>query len=313
MKAIEVIQLTKTYEAVKAVEDFDLHLETGEIVALAGPDGAGKTSLFRSICGLIDFDHGEVRILGHDLRSEFASIKPLIGYMPENFSLYPDLSVEENLNFFAGIFGVSKAEFKERKKYLYDFSGLAPFAKRRAQNLSGGMKQKLALCCNLVHQPRVLLLDEPTKGVDPLSRIQFWEILGGLRQKGTAILVATPYMDELQHAHRTIFMSAGKKLAEGAPQELISSYRGRVFVLPSLPSKENLARLDNRVGLRLQRIGSTLRIRAPETTSLDAISNILREAGIEPRNLRQVSPNLEDVFVDLISHQSGVRTDGSGS
>ncbi len=306
MRAIEVIGLTKSYGEIKAVKDFSLSVESGEIVALAGPDGAGKTTLYRSICGLIDFDCGEVRIMGHDLQSEFESIKQVMGYMPETFSLYPDLSVEENLNFFAGIFGVKREELEERKRYLYEFSGLAPFAKRRAQHLSGGMKQKLALCCNLVHQPRVLLLDEPTRGVDPLSRRQFWEILKQLCKGGTAILVATPYMDELRHARRTILMSGGRKLAEGTAEELIASYKGTVFILPWLPPAQTIDKLAKLPNLNFQRIGGALRIRAPQGTSLDDLSGQLLEAGLEPTDLKQVSPDLEDVFVDLISQEPGV-------
>ncbi len=303
MNAIEVHRLSKAYGPITAVSKFSLSVESGEIVALAGPDGAGKTSLFRSICNLIDFEEGEVRILGHDVRSEFDIIKPMLGYMPETFSLYPDLSVEENLKFFAGIFGVRRTDFEIRKKYLYEFSGLGAFARRRAQHLSGGMKQKLALCCNLIHQPKVLILDEPTKGVDPLSRRQFWEILKRLRDEGTAILAATPYMDELNHARRTAFMAGGRKLAEGTLQDLIASYTGSIFVLPALPKEEKIGLLAASKELKVQRVGASLRIHAPKAMSLDEIAKSLSDAGIESAGLRQVSPNLEDIFVELIARE----------
>jgi len=313
MSAIEIENLSKSYDSITAVSNLSLTVESGEIVALAGPDGAGKTSLFRSICGLIDFDEGSVRIAGYVLRSDFDRIKPILGYMPENFSLYPDLSVEENLKFFAGIFGVSRTDFETRKRSLYEFSGLGPFAKRRAQYLSGGMKQKLALCCNLVHQPRVLILDEPTKGVDPLSRRQFWDILRGLCDEGTAILVATPYMDELAYARRTVFMVGGKKLAEGTPEELVASYRGSVFQLPRPLERQQVESLRKSRQLMVQRIGASTRIRTPRSISPGDLTTMLTSIGIDCSGLKQVKPNLEDVFVELITHQEKLGSNGSSS
>ncbi len=299
MIAIEVTNLTKSYDSTIALDGLNLQVRDGEVVAIAGPDGAGKTTLFRCICGLLDFDHGEIHLLGHDVTKELDQIKPLLGYMPQTFALYPDLSVEENLRFFAGIFGVSRSEFNERVKRLYEFSRLGSFARRKAGNLSGGMKQKLALCCNLIHNPRVLVLDEPTRGVDPLSRRQFWEILRTLNRQGATILVSTPYMDELERADRCIFISSGKKLAEGTTEELIRSYRRCVYSIPLVP-REQLIGLEAAQWIEVRRLGGEIRIYATPGITIDEIIEKLRKGGIGVEGLRQVEPSLEDVFVSLI-------------
>ncbi|MEJ2719534.1 MAG: ABC transporter ATP-binding protein [bacterium] len=296
---LDVSGLTKTYGAITAVDGFDLELDGGEIVAVAGPDGAGKTSLFRALAGLIRVDSGDARVDGLDVRTEFDRIKPLLGYMPQSFSLYADLSVEENMRFYAGLFGIEGADFRTRRDNLYEFSGLSPFAGRRAGHLSGGMKQKLALSCALIHQPRLLILDEPTTGVDPLSRRQFWHILQDLRSSGSGILVSTPYMDEVGLADRAVLFHRGKDLARGTPGELVRRFRGSVFELRRQPTVALMERLAGIPDASARRFGSAVRIATPEGVSGDEINANLAQVGVDARAER-VDADLEDVFVQLM-------------
>ena len=296
---LRVEGLSRSYGAIRAVDAMDLVLDEGELVAVAGPDGAGKTSLFRALAGLIDFDAGEASIAGHDVRREFDRIKPILGYMPQVFSLYPDLSVEENLHFYSGLFGLSRKEFDAKKGELYEFSGLEPFARRRAGQLSGGMKQKLALSCALIHEPKVLILDEPTTGVDPLSRRQFWEILLSLKSAGSSVLVSTPYMDEVGLADRAVLMHEGKKLAEGSPSGLSGLYRGTVFRLREQPTPELMNLVGAIPGITARRLGSTIRITAPEGHSAEKVEEDLRRVGVA-KNVERVEAELEDAFVQMM-------------
>lgn len=296
---LRVEGLTRTYGDIKAVDTLDLALDAAELLAVAGPDGAGKTSLFRALAGLIDFDAGTATIAGYDVRTEFDRIKPILGYMPQSFSLYPDLSVEENLRFYSGLFGMSRGEFDEKKDQLYAFSGLKPFVRRRAGNLSGGMKQKLALSCALVHDPKVLILDEPTTGVDPLSRRQFWEILLTLKSTGSSILVSTPYMDEVDLADRAVLIHKGRKLAEGSPSELSGLFRGVVYRLREQPTRELMKIVGQIPGIAARRFGSTIRITAPEDYTAGRIDDDLRRAGVTKR-VERVEPELEDTFVQML-------------
>jgi ABC-2 type transport system ATP-binding protein len=296
---IEVRDLTKTYGRITAVDGMSFTLGDAEILAVAGPDGAGKTSLFRSICGLVDFTAGEITVAGYSIRTDYDAIKPILGYMPQTFSLYPDLSVQENLAFYAGLFGIDRRAFQSRRKRLYEFSGLGPFADRRAQDLSGGMKQKLALSCNLIHSPRILVLDEPTTGVDPLSRRQFWDILGELRAEGSAILVSTPYMDEVARADRAIFMNRGRPLAGGTPDELVDLYDGRVFEVPLEAAGEEMRRLKT-AGVRAGRFGATLHVYTHRMAGTASVAGALERAGLAATGVREIDPGLEDVFIQLM-------------
>ena len=219
--------------------------------------------------------------------------------MPQSFSLYPDLSVEENLAFYAGLFGIAGATLAEKKKRLYEFSGLEPFARRRAGALSGGMKQKLALSCALVHDPRVLILDEPTTGVDPLSRRQFWEILFSLKRSGSAILVSTPYMDEVSLADRAVLVHQGKKLAEGTPVEISRRFRGSLFRLKREPTVELMKRAGEVEGLSARRFGSSIHLYGPEGYTAERLSQMLESAGIAGA-VEPLEPELEDVFVQMM-------------
>jgi ABC-2 type transport system ATP-binding protein len=266
-----------------------------------GPDGAGKTSLFRAVCGLIDFDSGDVTIGNVSVKTDMERIKPHLGYMPQNFSLYPDLSVEENLQFYGGLFAVPKNKYAALKERLYRFSGLEPFGKRRAGNLSGGMKQKLALSCALIHEPKVLVLDEPTTGVDPLSRRQFWDILMSLRRDGATIIVATPYMDEVALADRAVFMHAGRKLAEGTPEALRQRYHGNIYRLAVEPTTDQMARLACIEGAAPYRFGAEMHLYAPPDMTVDQVTVRLAECGFGAAPVERIEASLEDVFIQLMS------------
>jgi len=300
MSLISINGLAKSYGQVKAVENFSLSADRGELVAVVGPDGAGKTTIFRTVCGLLDYDNGTISIAGHNIAAEFDRIKPLLGYMPQNFSLYPDLSVEENLHFYAGLFGLTGDNYEKKKKSLYEFSGLEPFAKRRAGMLSGGMKQKLALSCNLIHNPEILILDEPTTGVDPVSRRQFWNILKSLRQSGSTILVSTPYMDEVALADRAVFIHDGKKLIEGKPGELTSHFSGAIYQIRQMPSADLMHQLNQIDGLVSRRFGSSIHTHIPPGQNMDNYFDQLSALGIGRDSIKPIEPELEDLFIQLM-------------
>lgn len=300
MSVVEVSNLTKTYGSIKAVDDFSFAANKGEILALVGPDGAGKTSIFRAVCGLITYDSGQIKIAGFDVSRDFEKIKPLLGYMSQIFSLYPDLSVEENLWFYAGLFGLKRREFNEKKKRLYEFSGLGPFQKRRTIALSGGMKQKLALSCALIHDPEVLVLDEPTTGVDPLSRRQFWDILKDLRAEGSAIVVSTPYMDEVELSDRAIFIFQGKKMSEGTPGELVQKFTGKVYRLDILPTAKRMRQLSQIEGLSSRRFGASVHIYVKTGHTIEEYYDDLAGMGIKPDSITPAQPELEDTFIQFM-------------
>ncbi len=300
MTAIKIENLTKKYGTQAAVTDFNLTAEKGELIAVVGPDGAGKTSLFRCICGLLSFDSGSITILGHDAAKEFANIKPLLGYMPQNFSLYPDLSVEENLDFYAGLFGLEGQELESKTQSLYRFSGLGPFKKRRAGKLSGGMKQKLALSCSLVHDPEILILDEPTTGVDPVSRRQFWDILKTLQKQGSTILVSTPYMDEVALADRAIFMFDGKYLTSGTPRQLVEQFKGEVYEAAVIPSAENMRKINGIEGMASRRFGGSLHLYPGPGRTIEQYLQKLGPLGITADNISRIAPDLEDTFIQFM-------------
>jgi len=303
MSAIQVSGLHKSYDRLKAVVDFSFAAERGELVTLAGPDGAGKTTIFRAVCNLIDYEAGEIRILDRNLKKHFNRIKPLMGYMPQAFSLYSDLSVEENLAFYAGLFGIDRKELSRRKERLYEFSGLAPFQKRRAAALSGGMKQKLALCCNLIHDPEILLLDEPTTGVDPLSRRQFWDILRSLRESGSSVVVSTPYMDEVAMADRTVFIFEGRKLIEGTPDEVTAHFSGHVYHVDWLADSHQMEKLDKIEGMISRRFGTSLHLYTEPDKPIRGFLPELEPIGIGPDMIKEIEPDLEDTFIQLMGAQ----------
>ena len=226
---IETNRLTRNYKKVCAVDGLTLAIAPGELFGLVGPDGAGKTTTLRLLAGLLEINEGGATILGFDLKERAESIKPHVGYMAQQFSLYGELSVMENLQFFAELFDVSPNDITERTERLLTFAGLTEFKERRAANLSGGMQKKLALACTLIHQPEILLLDEPTTGVDPVSRREFWNILTDLHLQGTTILVSTPYMDEADRCSRVGLMYAGKLIECDSPKNIRGKLEGEII------------------------------------------------------------------------------------
>jgi ABC-type multidrug transport system ATPase subunit len=227
--AVVIERVTKRFGVTVAVRDVSLAVPPGELFGCIGPDGAGKTTLFRVLATLLVPDAGSARVLGHDVVRDLWALRPRVGYMPGRFSLYPDLSVQENLAFFAAVFGTTLA--RERDQIAPIYAQLEPFRDRRAGALSGGMKQKLALCCALVHRPDLLLLDEPTTGVDAVSRREFWELLARFKAAGLTIIVSTPYMDEATRCDRVALMQHGRVLAVDAPATIAASFDRPLFAV----------------------------------------------------------------------------------
>ncbi len=300
MSFVSVKGLSKSYGEIRAVDDFSFSVDRGEIYALVGPDGAGKTTIIRTLCGLINPDSGAATIDGLNCQEQFESIKPILGYMPQVFSLYPDLTVAENLAFYGGIYGVVGEEYRSRVEYLYRFSNLKPFANRRAQALSGGMKQKLALSCALMHQPRILILDEPTTGVDPLSRRQFWEILLELKKQGVTIVVSTPYMDEVARSDRACFVFKGKKLAEGPPAALPGLFEGNLYYCDCHPTVQALEALNQVNNVQARRFGGGIHVYVKKDVNLSDMAPELSMAGFDTGAFSPIKPDLEDCFIQLM-------------
>ena len=300
--------LRKAWGANVAVDGVDLDVGRGEIFGLVGPDGAGKTTIIRMLCGILDPDAGEAAVAGFDVRREPEQVKRRIGYMSQRFSLYGDLTVAENLRFFAELFHVARGERRARETELLEFSRLAPYRERLAQNLSGGMKQKLALACTLIHTPEVLFLDEPTTGVDPVSRRDFWKILYELLRGGVTIFVSTPYMDEAERCGRVALMDRGRVRLCDTPEALRGRMQGRLLELVAIPqrrAREVLAQLPGIAGIQVfgNRLHLWLRDGGVDET---AVCAHLGRNGIEACEIRTIAPGLEDVFVSLLSSPEGV-------
>jgi ABC-2 type transport system ATP-binding protein len=298
---IEIIGLHKSYNDTRAVDDLSLAVNHGEMVGLIGPDGAGKTTTMRILCGLLKPDKGRCLVGGADVTRETYKVRSIIGYMPQRFSLYPDLTVFENLRFFADLFSVPKSERGKRIDRLLVFSKLGPFSKRKAMHLSGGMKQKLALSCTLVHTPKILLLDEPTTGVDPVSRREFWQILKELLAEGVTILVTTPYMDEAEQCDRVALIHQGKKLAEDVPGRIPNLLDKTIIELKCSEPVKYARLLKDCAGIdSVQIFGDRLHLVGADGRIMRAyIEQKLQEEGLSLK-LNTVSPSIEDVFVNLM-------------
>lgn len=302
---IEVRHFSRSYGSHPAVVDLDFTVRQGELFGLIGPDGAGKTTTMRTLVTLLRPDSGTLAVAGYDTVRDTRSIRTMVGYMPQRFSLYPDLSVEQNLRFFGDLFSVPKSELPARLDRLYRFSRLQPFAKRLAGRLSGGMKQKLALSCTLIHNPVLLVLDEPTTGVDPVSRNEFWDILRELKSQGVTILVSTPYMDEAMLCDRIVIMHEGRALAQGTPRELIARMRDPMFSLrdPELVRRfEAVERLD--AVRSVQTFGDSLHLTVEAGTDATALEHRIERETSRPVTLQSIAPSLEDVFISLIEEET---------
>lgn len=297
--AIVLADLHKAYGATPAVRGLSLAVPPGSICGLIGPDGAGKTTAMRVLCGLLAPDGGAARVLGHDSLAASRRLKQHLGYMPQRFSLYPDLTVAENLRFFADLYAVPAAERVARERELMDFSRLGPFRDRRAGRLSGGMKQKLALCCTLIHTPEVLVLDEPTTGVDPVSRREFWRILRDLAGRGLALLVSTPYMDEAALCDEVVLMHGGVAISRGSPADVAASFPRRLLAVtaPDLPAAGERLRRAAVPGLEVRRFGDRLHLVYDDEAQAAAAAAAL--AGLGAR-LEPAVPGIEDVFVEMM-------------
>ncbi len=298
-------KLTRRFRSVTAVDGLDLTVYRGEIFGLVGPDGAGKTTAIRMLCAIMDPTSGHARVAGLDTVREAEQIKRRIGYMAQRFNLYGDLTVAENLSFFADVFRVRGRVRKERMERLLQFARLTEFRRRRAAQLSGGMQKKLALACTLVHQPEIVLLDEPTTGVDPVSRREFWDILAELHLQGVTILVSTPYMDEAERCSRVGLMYEGRMIVCDSPEQIKGLVTGELLELRAsdLRWAEELVQVQPGV-IEVQTYGDLLHIfvdsAADRRPGLEAA---LQAAGLEVTGLRQTRPRMEEAFISLVRRQ----------
>ena len=297
--AIQIENLRKSFGETVAVDGLSLVVNPGEIFGLIGPDGAGKTTTMRIACGLLVPDSGRALVMGRDSTLETAQVKDHLGYMPQRFSLYPDLTVAENLRFFADMFHIPASERQTKEERLMHFSRLAPFRNRRASQLSGGMKQKLALSCMLIHSPDVLILDEPTTGVDPISRQEFWQILKDLSREGRALLVSTPYMDEAQLCDRVALMHSGKSITQGTPDVVTSRFPRRVLEVhgPDLRKARALLLELEHAGIAVNRFGDRLHIVYDSDEQAQQVASRLKDHDV---SLMPIEPTIEDTFVELM-------------
>jgi ABC-2 type transport system ATP-binding protein len=299
---LETKNLVRTFGSLHAVDGLNLEVREGEMVGLVGPDGAGKTTAIRLMVGALEPTSGQIRIAGYELPSQVEKAREHLGYLAQRFSLYGDLTVRENLDFFGEIFDVPEAERRKRSQELLRFAGLEEFADRPAAALSGGMQKKLGLATALVHSPKVLLLDEPTGGVDPVARQEFWHLLIGLLRAGSAVLVSTPYMDEAMRFNRVIFMNRGRALIQGAPRDLMNSLAGRVLELAAEQgmAARRVAAEDPEVE-DVHTFGEYLHLRVRSAKGpLKRLPKRLAAEGIQLTHLIPVKPSLEDVFIQLL-------------
>lgn len=299
--AIEIKDVSKSYKSVKALRDISFNIRKGELFGLIGPDGAGKTTLFRILTTLTLPDSGSATVIGLDVVRDYREIRGRIGYMPGHFALYQDLTVEENLKYHATMFGTTIEENYETIKGIY--SQIEMFKDRKASALSGGMKQKLALCCALVHNPEVLFLDEPTTGVDAVSRKEFWAMLKKIRDRGVTIVVSTPYMDEASLCDRIAMILDGSVIGLGSPVEIISRFPNRIYSVSGGNMFQTLGALRGVRGvLDCSSFGSACHVSVTDDGSDETgLAEALRCAGIEGCDVRRMTPGIEDCFIRLSS------------
>ncbi|MEW6367091.1 MAG: ABC transporter ATP-binding protein [Acidobacteriota bacterium] len=303
MAAIKTNGLGKRFGELRAVDRLSLEIGQGEIFGLVGPDGAGKSTTMRMLAAILDPTEGEAFVMGKHIVKDAETIKTEIGYMSQRFGLYPDLTVIENVNFYADIYGVARAGREDKIERLLSFSNLAPFKRRLAGNLSGGMKQKLGLACALIHTPKVLLLDEPTNGVDPVSRRDFWRILYQLLQEGVTIFVSTAYLDEAERCARVGLMHKGRLLAVDTPDRVKRMMRGSLIEVRSSNAREAVEVLrDLLPSQSVSLFGDRIHVLSisPHDT-IQAVKARLGESGLDVEDAQVVEPSLEDVFVSVLS------------
>ena len=299
-EAVALEGVRKSFGSTVALDDVTFDVRAGEMFGVIGPDGAGKTTLLRLICGLVAPDRGQVRLFGADPFRTHRAATAAIGYVSQQFSLYGDLSIDENIEFFARLHGVN--DFVPRRQRLLELTGLVKFRQRLAERLSGGMKQKLALACTLVHQPPLLVLDEPTTGVDPVSRREFWKLLAEFVAQGLTIVIATPYLDEAERCSRIVMLHEGRRLALDEPAHLQASLPGAVLEVVVDSPRRALEVLTGTLGAdRIQLFGDRLHARVERDDAGQEIRDALDRSGLGPASVRRVVPSLEDVFIDFLA------------
>lgn len=301
MNALEVANVSKKFGKVVAVDALSLQVQKGEMFALVGPDGVGKTTLIRMLCGIVKPDDGTLSVMGFDVRREIDEVKKRIGYLSQKFSLYGDLTIDENIEFFAEIHGVW--DYKARREELLEFTRLTPFRSRLAEKLSGGMKQKLALACTLVHTPEIIFLDEPTTGVDPVSRRDFWKVLSSLLKTGITIVMTTPYLDEAERCNRIALMNEGKIMVLGTPAEVKKEMKGEIIELVCSDIRKSFSLLKEFALVReVQAFGDRLHVVVERSDrDVQPMLAMLSSNSISVSDWRVVKPTLENVFISLMT------------
>ncbi len=297
---IQINQVYKSYEEIRAISDISVDIQSAELFGFIGPDGAGKSTLFRIMATLLLPDSGEVQMAHLDTIKDYKKLRTKLGYMPGRFSLYQDLTVEENLNFFAGIFKTSVSKNYHLIKDIYQ--QIEPFKKRKAGDLSGGMKQKLALSCALIHKPEILLLDEPTTGVDAVSRMEFWEMLHKLKTQGITIVVSTPYMDEASLCDRVALMQKGKIMGVDKPQKIVDLFSKHLIGVKA----KNMYGLVNKLREyplchSAYLFGEWIHFSSEQEVVKNKLQEFLRSKGIYDAQMQNIQPNMEDSFIDLMT------------
>ena len=305
--AIETHNLTKRFGDFVAVDRVSFTVRVGEVVGYLGPNGSGKTTTIRMLLGLLQPSDGDARVLGYDIRTQAESVRPLVGYMSQKFALYEDLTVRENLDFYAGVYGVPPRERRERVKEVEELIGLSRRDDELAGELSGGWRQRLALGCALAHRPQLLFLDEPTSGVDPSARRAFWDLIYDLASRGTTIFVTTHYMDEAEHCGRVGIMFRGQLLAMDTPSGLkATALPGAAWDVIAAPLLEALAALQQIPGIvQATLAGDKLRAITTNGFTEESIAAALTRSGVDGAVVERAEPTLEDVFIALAGHRSG--------
>ncbi|MDM7997759.1 MAG: ABC transporter ATP-binding protein [Acidobacteriota bacterium] len=304
--AVRVAGLTKSFDSFVAVDRISFSVRRGEIFGFLGPNGAGKSTTIRMLCGLLLPSDGEAWVGDLDIATQSEQIKRKIGYMSQKFSLYDDLTVEQNINFFSGIYGVPREKRPERKEYVLSMAGLGEKRTTLTRMLSGGWKQRLALGCAILHEPSILFLDEPTSGVDPIARRMFWHLIHQLSDSGHTVFVSTHYMDEAEFCHRVALMYGGRIIALGAPAELKRNLESRkLLALDSSDPIESMKALENAEGVyEAAAFGSSLHVVVDDPeAAMQSIRAALEQNGIAIRRLEAIEPSMEDVFVALIEKE----------
>ncbi len=313
MNAVAASALTRRFGDLTAVDSLSFEVAPGEIFGLVGPDGAGKTTTMRLLTSIMTPTSGDAWIHGNHVTSDADAVKNIIGYMSQRFGLYSDLTVMENIDFYADIYGVPRAGRSAAIDRLLAFSNLSPFTNRLAGNLSGGMKQKLGLACALVHTPKVLFLDEPTNGVDPVSRRDFWRILYQLLREGVTIFLSTAYLDEAERCSRIGLLHHGSLIALGAPQEVKTLMRGAIVEVAAPELRSAAAALRAVFPPRaVSLFGDRIHVAVDQaSTGIPAVSDVLKKAALTVTTVREVPPSLEDIFVSVLSETPGATADAS--